>query len=214
MNALRASLSAEKAIGILAIVYTVGIAGTLIPIHEQFLLLTPLNLLFSITVVLAYHLRWNSQTWIFLLLCYAAGFGVEVLGVQSGVIFGEYSYGRTLGWKLWDTPLIIGLNWCMLVYCSGVVINHLMGEQPWWVKAPLAAALMTGLDVLIEPVAIRYDFWTWAGEGIPLQNYLAWYAIALVMLAVFYHIAPKTRNKVAVALFILQCLFFGILGLS
>ena len=51
-------------------------------------------------------------------LIFLLGFVVEVVGVQTGLIFGSYSYGATLGVKLFDTPLLIGLNWIFVSYSS------------------------------------------------------------------------------------------------
>ena len=207
------SLSPNTAIFILSVLYTVGVIGILLPLHEQFVRLTPLNLLVSLGLVLFFHPHWKRSTWLLLLLCFGFGFGMELLGVQTGLVFGDYSYGQTLGWKIWETPLMIGFNWVMLVYCSGVTVNHFLVKHSPWLKTTLAATLMVLLDILIEPIAIRYDFWSWAGNEIPLQNYLAWFGIAFVLLRIFFYIEERTNNKVAIALFILQFLFFGILNL-
>jgi len=67
---------------------------------------------------------------------------------------------------------------------------------------------------LIEPVAMAYDFWDWTNDIVPLQNYIAWYMIAFVLLVCFYKLEIAIKNKVAVALLVLQFLFFGILNLS
>jgi len=207
------SLSPAAAIAILSVLYTVGLIGILWPLHKQFILLTPLNLLVSLGLVLFFHPHWKLSSRLLLLFCFGFGFGMELLGVQTGLVFGDYSYGQTLGWKIGGTPLMIGFNWVMLVYCSGVTVNHFFTPQSPWLKTIIATALMVLLDILIEPVAIRYDFWSWAGEEIPLQNYLAWFGIAFVLLRIFFYIEEQTSNKVGIALFILQFLFFGILNL-
>jgi putative membrane protein len=48
-----------------------------------------------------------------------AGFFIEAIGVNTGLIFGNYVYKTTLGWKFLETPLIIGVNWILLT-CSVV----------------------------------------------------------------------------------------------
>lgn len=198
-------------IAILVIVYSVGIAGVKLAIHEDFLLLTPLNLLLSLALVLWNHTVWNRFTYLFILVCFLVGFFAEVIGVNTGLIFGNYVYGPVLGWKLWHTPLIIGVNWVMLAYCSGVVANYLLAKAHWIIKAIFAASLMVGLDVLIEPVAIRYDFWTWQAEVPPLQNYIGWFFVALPLLLLFHSRMSQVKNKVALVLFILQIIFFSLL---
>ncbi len=201
----------NTAIIILVIFYAVGILGTKLSIHPDFLLLTPFNLLLSISLVIWHHHPKEAKLWGFLLTCFIIGYASEVIGVNTGLIFGEYAYGPVLGWQLWDTPLMIGVNWAMLAYCSGTVINYLAGRLPWWLKGILSAALMVGLDVLIEPVAIRYDFWSWEQHLPPLQNYLGWFAVALPLLLLFHWLFKDSKNKVAIALFILQIAFFTLL---
>ncbi len=204
----------QLAIAALIIVYLVGITGLLGNIHPQFIYLTPVNLLFSTILVLLNHGSWKAVHILFLILCFFIGFFSEVLGVQTGMIFGEYAYGEVLGLKLWGTPLMIGVNWLMLVYCACATINQLTTKSPDWLKALLAAGAMVILDFLIEPVAIEYGFWNWGGNEVPLQNYLAWFIIALVLCFLFQKMVGKRKNKVAVVLFFLQFLFFLILGVA
>jgi putative membrane protein len=44
------------------------------------------------------------------LIIAVAGFFIEAIGVNTGLIFGNYVYKTTLGWKFLETPLIIGVN--------------------------------------------------------------------------------------------------------
>ncbi len=202
------------AIIILAIFYTVGIFGILLPLHEDFIFLTPGNLLLSLALLFWRHPAWDGRSLAYMAITYIVGFGAEVFGVQTGILFGDYHYGSVLGWKAWDTPLMIGLNWVMLGYSAGVIANYLLPRRGWWLRGLLAAALMVGLDVLIEPVAMHYGFWEWEAETVPLRNYLGWFLVALPLECLFAFWLAEVRNKVAIALFILQFLFFGILGIS
>ncbi|MCB1155806.1 carotenoid biosynthesis protein, partial [bacterium] len=74
--------------------------------------------------------------------------------------------------------------------------------------------LMVLLDIFIEPVAIRYDFWSWAGGAPPLQNYVGWFLVSLPLLSLFALIQAGQRNKVALVLLALQFIFFITLNLS
>lgn len=203
--------SAQLSIAILAVLYLVGILGILLPIHPDFILLTPLNLLVSVSLVLLHHRQWSRKTIIYLLVAYTAGFGSELFGVQTGLLFGDYEYGRVLGPKIWGTPLMIGVNWLMLGYCAGVLSNAVLSSRSFWLRGTFAAVLMVGLDVMIEPVAMAYGFWSWEGNTVPLQNYLGWFAVAWPLELLFAYWHPEQRNKVGVALFSLQVIFFGAL---
>ena len=123
--------------------YMGGLVGIALPVHEDFVLLTPLNLLASLSLILWHHPKWDRPLSIFLLLCFFTGFLVELAGVQTGLIFGEYQYGEVLGWKIWGTPLIIGINWAMLVYASASSVNYFFGKLSSISKRLFPKALRT-----------------------------------------------------------------------
>ena len=206
--------AAARSITVLTILYIVGLFGILLPLHADFILLTPFNLLVSMGLVLWHHGDWSRATVYYLLIAYLVGFSAELLGTQTGLLFGDYAYGPVLGLKVWGTPLMIGVNWMMLGYCAGVVSNALLPGRTFWVRGLLAALLMVGLDVIIEPVAMAYDFWDWEGSTVPFSNYLGWFLVALPLELLFAYWHKGLRNKVGVALFLLQTLFFLILLLA
>ncbi len=215
VSRLSTKISTEGiAIITLLILYLVGIVGITQNVHPEFILLTPLNLLLSFLIVIAFHpYKKDYKFSLFLIFSYLVGFGAELYGVQTGLLFGEYAYGRVLGPKIWGTPLIIGVNWMLLCYATGVTTNHIFPKTAWFLKGIIAALLMVGLDILIEPVAIRYDFWSWAQGEPPLQNYLGWFLVSLPLLLTFVKMYGTLRNKVALALFVLQILFFAMLNI-
>ena len=158
---------------VLIILYAVGIIGIKSGTFGDILSLTPLNLLVSLALLLWNHEKWDGKFVVAIAIVAIAGFFVEVAGVQTGVIFGEYTYGKTLGWQWLDVPLVMAVNWLILVYCAAAVVSQ-RAEWDIWLKAFAGAVIMVSMDFLIEPVAIRYDFWSWANTVIPTQNYLAW----------------------------------------
>lgn len=213
-------LNKEKLIGInLIIVYIVGIVGILMPIHEDFILLTPINLLFSLSMVLLVHPTWNKQIITALIVAYCTGFGAEIAGVQTGLLFGEYQYGATLGPKIFGTPFMIGVNWAMLVYASSAIVNRHFTKVPIILKAAIGASFMVFLDLFIEPVAIKQDFWSWGETGYnsfivaPLQNYIVWWIIAFGLILFTLLFTRPFQNKIAELLYLLQLAFFIILNL-
>ena len=131
--------------------------------------------------------------------------------MHTGRVFGEYAYGDVLGLKLLNVPLLIGLNWSMLVFAIGVPLHRL--ALPRWGKVLLASAAMVALDLLIEPVAIRLDFWTWAQGDVPVQNYLAWGGVSAVFFTLFFTLPVKRENPLARYVLLAQVLFFAGLNL-
>jgi len=109
---------------------------------------------------------------------YLATFGLEVLGVATGLVFGPYYYSPVLGRHLFGVPPLIGFNWVLVVLGAGLFSRRTLRlTHP--VPGALAAALLCVVfDVIMEPLAIRLGYWTWIGGSIPLQNYVAWFLIA------------------------------------
>ncbi len=193
--------------------YTVGFAGLSLPsTRELFINLMPLSLLLSSAILLFFHRSWRKTDVIVFFMIALTGYLVEVLGVHTGKVFGSYTYGRALGYKMFDTPLLIGLNWLMLTYCVFAITEDLRLFSP--LKVLLAATLMVVYDIVMEPVAIRLDMWSWGGGPIPTQNYQAWFIISLVFLSAMHLLRVKTNNRVAAWLFGTQFMFFLFLSLT
>ena len=199
------------AITILVILYAVGILGLQTASKDWFLAATPLTLAISSGLLVLNQRDWNRWTVVSLFTTAIAGFLIEVVGVHTGLIFGDYAYGTTLGWKLWDVPVVIGFNWLLLVWASGTLVSRL--RLPRWGQAMVAATGMTVLDFLIEPVAMRLDFWQWVGASVPLRNYFGWWLTAFVLLLFFEALPFRKQNSVAGAVLVLQFAFFGVLNI-
>lgn len=197
---------------LLVIVYLVGFVTVLLGHADSLMQLTPYNLLFASGILIYNAEGFNKRYGIWLLVVMLAGFFVEVVGIETGLIFGTYSYGEGLGLKWLDVPLMIGVNWGVLVFATAAFVHKLKLAR--WLKAALAATLMVSYDVLLEPVAIRFDFWSWAGGTIPLQNYLAWWIISFAMLLGAFYLVKNLRNRLAVYVIGIQTLFFIVLILD
>lgn len=195
------------ALAVLVIFHCVGLWGLLLSDDpEYFQQLTPMNLLLTNALLFSFHRRWNSAFVLFAAVVFAVGFLSEVIGVHTGLLFGDYSYGEALGVKLWDVPLLIGLNWLMLVYTTGHVSNYT--KLPWLAKALAGALLMVLLDYFIEPVAMRYDFWSWQGSHIPASNFIGWFGMAFLLQLYFQKGSFFKQNRLAPYVYLVQFLFF------
>jgi bisanhydrobacterioruberin hydratase len=201
----------KRSIAFLIIIHLVGIGGMLSPYKDLFASLTPINLLVSFVVLMLNHHN-LQKNWIFYLIAiYIAGFAVEAIGVNTGFPFGEYNYGKNLGPKILGTPLMIGLNWAMLIYCSSAIaILHPNNI----VQAGVAATFMLLYDLNLEPSAIELGLWNWQNVSIPIQNYVSWFVIAFVMHYFLYWFLGKPENKIAKPLYLIQMIFFAIINFT
>lgn len=214
-----------KPVEILLWVYGVGLAGMLLPFSRDFFRsITPLNLIFA-TLFLFWG-RWPARRVIITgLLIAVASFFIEAAGVNTGKIFGTYAYGRTLGPALLNTPLIIGLNWFLLIYCTNVISRRLWDRLPFNAVALVArftkslliiitgSLLMVLYDLILEPAAVRLDMWSWECGVIPLQNYLAWFFLSAVFHTMTRVWGEEEPNDRALPLFAVQLLFFALIDL-
>ena len=197
---------------VITVLHVVGLLGFMkyIPI-EGFEKLTPLNLLLSTFLMLCHYENFNKKSAIFFIIIFLWGYLIELIGVKTQLIFGTYNYGESLGIKLFDIPIIIGINWVIMVGCTAAIATLLPVSN--FAKAIIASILMVALDLLIEPFAIKYDLWHWANETVPLQNYLGWFICGLFMQFLFFRLSIKKDNTVAVWLYFIQVFFFLILFL-
>ena len=144
-------------------------------------------------------------------IIFLAGFFVEVIGVNTGVIFGEYSYGEGLGYKLFNTPLMMGINWVLMIYLSSSLVSQL-NIKPI-LSVFLASASMIIYDLVTEQVAPVFDMWSWTGNSVPIQNYISWFLIAVVFHLLLKIFKINTNNALAPLIYICQFIFFLILML-
>ena len=128
-----------------------------------------------------------------------------------------------LGYTIFGVPLLIGLQWFVLMYCCGVAIHHMQvwmenkfGEMELKLSATIktvsfiidGALLAVFFDYIMEPVAVKLGFWQWNNQQIPVYNYTCWLIVSSILLYVFSRLNFNKENHFAVHLFIIQVLFF------
>ena len=197
---------------VVIVIYLVGITGFMIPaLVPLFEWLIPLNILFAFGVLLLGEEKITPRHLLLFIVCFLFGFFYELAGTKTGIIFGEYFYGKGLGLKLWDVPLLIGLNWFFMVYTSLHVIQSFTSDR--LIQILSAPVLMTAYDYFLEPFAMAHDMWSWTGNSVPLQNYVAWYAGGLALCAFAVWGKFTLKNRFASGLFAVQAAFFIVLYL-
>mgnify|MGYP003826535419 CR=1 FL=1 len=196
-----------------ASMYLAGIIGLSFSSTQAFFqFLTPFHLLSSFVFLILAQENRNSSFWKYIILAVSVGYFIEVLGVKTQMIFGAYAYQTTLGLKILGVPPMIGINWFLMVFCAGILIEKITKKSSnLFHKTTLGAILLTIFDYVAEPVAISQNMWTWTYGTPPLQNYIAWFIVAFVLLFAFFKLKFTKNNPLGVALFIFQLLFFAVL---
>ncbi len=198
----------QISIGVILIMHTVGLVGMIVA-RDWFIPLTPVNLIVSGFFVLRH--ADSPKTLLYSAIAVLA-FSIEAIGVATGWPFGDYFYGRALGPHVFRVPLLIGLLWLLLLQGARYWTQRWFKAWPMQLLVP--AAMMTGIDFLIEPIAIDFEYWQWISDSVPWNNYAGWFGTALI-LTYLSHIFDKqfANNRVAGLFFIVQVVFFLALNL-
>jgi putative membrane protein len=193
------------------IFYIIGAAGILLPFtRDIFIFITPAAILVSFTAVMFYHQPGiDARSVIVFVVVYLASLSVEIAGVHTGFIFGIYTYGKGLGPKIFGTPLIIGINWLLLVYSANVIAGKLPVLNI--LKVLFSSTLLVVCDLVMEQVAPELKMWSFENDIVPLRNYISWFFLASLFGFLFYLAGIKPVNKIAPLIFCCQLIFFSVL---
>lgn len=134
----------------------------------------------------------QSRWALFSISVIVSAFFLEWFGVHSGKVFGLYAYGKVLQPQLWGVPVVIGFAWLTMILSSAGVMEWIVCRfdragpsiiRSAGAKVILIALLMVFFDWIMEPAAVKLDYWRWLEEEIPLQNYSAWFVFSLLYAA-------------------------------
>jgi putative membrane protein len=196
----------------ISLVHFFGILGVYF-LPEWFLPATPLIILVSAVVVLLRYEKFRKTRVVAFIVIAVVTFLVEVYGVQTGNLFGTYSYGDNLGWKLFGVPLIIGVNWAALLMVAQQLTTHYIVVNNRFFSAISVAVLMTTFDLLLEVLAPQFDYWSFTHMNYaPTENFTAWFVVSFC-LGLYSYSHFRNQNKTAVFYGIAQLIFFMVLGL-
>ena len=189
----------------LILVYVSGSIGFVVnPVF--FSPFTPYTLLLTCFVFLIHQPISNKKFISSFFIIAFLGYVIEVIGTKTGILFGNYKYGNGLGFKLLDVPLVISINWAMLI-CAGIIAVSKIFKNKFIVIS-VTALLVTFIDLIIEQVAHELDFWQFEG-GLPgLHNYLGWIGVVFFTSYIFYPSIIKGNSLVSSIVLILQIIFF------
>jgi len=178
---------------------------------EFFLSTTPYVLSLTLLLLILNHDLSDKKSKIGLMLIFLFGLIVEILGVNYGLFFGEYSYGANLGPKIYEVPFVIGLNWVLLIIATGSVSDNLIKGKEIF-KILFASFLMVLIDLLIEQSAPKLDYWEFIISPVPFSNYLWWFIFSLCFQYIFFKTVKTKEYNLSSNILVIQFLFFGMLA--
>lgn len=178
------------------------------PLRQSVLNLTPIHLFAMFALFLWANSYFSIKLIKAIIVIYLIGVLAEVLGVRYNIIFGNYYYGNSLGLQVFEVPIIIGFNWLTLSFATYGVSSYLFKNKT--IITVFASILMVLTDYIIEPMAGALDFWYWAEGNIPIQNYVGWFFVSLIIHSILVKMNFKFNIKLCMALLLSQILFFTI----
>ena len=125
----------------------------------------------------------------------AGGYVAEVVGVHTGLPFGDYAYAKTLGPMVLGVPLVVPLAWTMMGYPMFVAARRITKRFAWLI----GGVGLAGWDVFLDPQMVRDGHWRWADptpslpgvDSVPLTNYLGWLLVATILMVVLDRWLPR-----------------------
>lgn len=195
------------------------------PYKDWFISYTSLNLIIMAGLLIYTQPIYNKNFFLFILIAIFTGFFVEAIGVNTGILFGNYSYGTVLGTKLYGVPILVGVQWFVIVFCCGVIMQYVnnwayqkivelganseKSDKIQSISIIIDAALLASFfDFIMEPVAQKLGYWQWENNIIPFFNYTTWFFVSGLLLYIFNKLSFNKLNPFALHLFIIQLLFF------
>lgn len=143
----------------------------------------------------------RGSGWALRLVVVTAGGGLvaELVGVRTGMPFGDYAYATTLGPALWDVPVVVPLAWTMMAYPVLLAAQQISGRFAFL----LGGIGLAGWDVFLDPQMVRDGHWHWADpspsfpgiDSVPITNYLGWLLVATLMMAVLQRLPTAEASQ-------------------
>ena len=198
---------------IIWLVHISGLLGMVFYDLDFFAGYTSINL-FLMSIILFANIKLNNKNQIFsLLLIFLIGMFSEFIGVNYGLIFGEYIYGNNLGFKLFGVPFLIGLNWVILTVICANIASILIKNNSIIQIIILGTLLMLFMDFVMEPIAPKLDLWKFKNLVVPTSNYIGWLIISTLTQTI-YNIQFKEKEvKLSFNLYSAIFIFFVSLNL-
>ena len=188
-----------------------GFFGVLSDQKEFFLSTSPFAILISfILLILNYNFR-QKGFFTALISIITIGFLVEFLGVNYDLFFGSYEYGNNLGYKIGGVPIIMSINWLVLIFLTGSFTEKIIPNSlP--LKVIFASLLMVFIDIFLEICAPKLDYWKFNEEVVPMSNYNSWFIISAICLYIYFRSIKDKEHKLSTNMLVIHLAFFGLLS--
>lgn len=136
---------------------------------------------------------------------------VEWIGVHTGQVFGYYVYTDVVQPQIAGVPIAIGMSWAATCIGAAAIIQRIpfLEKQSIIIKSFIVGFMMMLLDLLLEPVAVELNYWTWEYVMPGVKNYIAWWLIGFSFAYPLLLLLEERRvHTLAVHTYLGQILYF------
>jgi putative membrane protein len=199
----------QVAVGIVAFFLVIGVLQAAFGL-SYVLRLTPVLLtIIACTAVIFWDAPVKAKIWASAIIIFGS-YLVELIGVQTGMLFGDYSYGKLLGFTVFGVPITIGITWLIVCLSAWNIVS--LNTSSLLRKYLLGGVLVVMFDLILEQFAVAYSLWSWQGGNIPLYNYISWFAVSMIWFFVIHKFAPKAEPSIfAIYILPLMAAFFWLM---
>ena len=129
---------------------------------------------------------------------------IEAVGVATGFPFGRYAYSGALGPTLLGVPFLVPLAWLMMAWPSWLLADRLTrpvrAARREIVRIAVAAAVLAGWDVVLDPQMVQAGYWTWSHPEpglpgiptVPVTNLVGWLTAGVVLMTLLSLLVSRT----------------------
>ncbi|MDB5230101.1 MAG: carotenoid biosynthesis protein [Chitinophagaceae bacterium] len=184
--------------------------------------LSPIVLYILVVLIFISQAEIRPSFLLFFFSCYVLTMIAEIIGIRSSVFFGNFDFGKGLGFAILNVPVVMGLVGFIIVFCSGILTESLYRfiekkyppdnlfpstVQKFSIVVD-GAFISTFLVWALERATEKLDWWHWPGSTVPFMNYVTWFFLSAVLLLLFELLNFRKINQFAVHLYIVLLLFF------
>jgi len=188
-----------------------GFFGLLSDQKDFFLIMSPLAILITfILLILNYDFKQKGFITA-LISIITIGFLVEFLGVNYDFFFGSYEYGNSLGHKIGGVPIIMSVNWLVLIFLAGSFTEKIIPNS-LLLKVLFGSLLLVFLDIFLEVCAPKLDYWKFNEEVVPISNYNSWFIISAICLYIYFKLIKEKEYTLSTNMLVIYFAFFGLLS--
>jgi putative membrane protein len=128
----------------------------------------------------------------------ALGWAAEAVGTRTGRPFGDYAYTGRLRPTVGGVPALVPLAWFAMAAPARETAHAALGRRSTPIgRVVVGAAALVAWDLFLDPQMVAEGYWRWARQGryrgIPVTNYLGWFATAVAVMALLERTVPPDR---------------------